>query len=54
VRPDGNRVGQIGLEPNGMRRLVKSNSTGFVYYSHNHYGHPNGTTLPCFVKITDA
>jgi flagellin-like hook-associated protein FlgL len=54
VRPDGNRVGVAGLEPPGARRIVVSDSTGFVYYSHNHYGDPNGTTLPAFVKVTDA
>ena len=54
VRPDGNRVGVAGLEPPGARRIVVSDSTGFVYYSHNHYGDPNGTNLPAFVKVTDA
>lgn len=54
VRPDGARVGQPGLEPPGAKRLVKSDSSGFVYYSHNHYGSPNGTSLPAFVKVNDA
>ncbi len=54
VRPNGAQVGQIGLRPAGTRRLVISDKTGFVYYSDNHYGAPNGTNLPAFVKITDA
>jgi len=54
VRPDGTQVGQVGVRPAGTRRLVVSDSTGFVYYSDNHYGAPNGRTLPAFVKVTDA
>lgn len=54
VRPDGNRVGTAVLEPPGRRRVVVDNSTGFVYYSDNHYGDPNGRNLPAFVKVTDA
>ncbi len=54
VRPDGALVGQVGRTRDGVRRLVMSNTTGFVYYSHNHYGAPNGTILPAFVRVTDA
>lgn len=54
VRPAGAALDAAGLQPAGTRRLVVSDTTGFVYYSDNHYGQPNGQTLPAFVKVTDA
>lgn len=54
VRPPGSAVGDNTLQRAGARRLVRHNASGRVYYSHNHYGAPDGSTLPAFVLVTDA
>lgn len=54
VRPPGSAVGTPGRTSAGPRRLVVHTPSGRVYYSHNHYGDPRGTSLPAFVLVTDA